>query len=75
MLGLKGKDTSVTITKVGGEEKTMKTKEYRVPVNTLDNNGNYSVKAIGIPSIGDDITAVQTSKLADLLCVPNEKIH
>ena len=30
VLGLKGKDTSVTITKVGGEEETMKTKEYRV---------------------------------------------
>lgn len=27
------------------------------------------------PSIGDDITAVQTLKLADLLCVSNEKIH
>lgn len=75
VLGLKGKDTSVTITKVGGEEETMKTKEYRVPVNSLDDTPKYSVKAIGIPSIGDDITAVQTSKLADLLCVPNEKIH
>ncbi|XP_068745150.1 uncharacterized protein [Montipora capricornis] len=75
VLGLKGKDTSVTITKVGGEEETMKTKEYRVPVNSLDDTRKYSVKAIGIPSIGDDITAVQTSKLADLLCVPNEKIH
>ena len=75
VLGLKGKDTSVTITKVGGEEETMKTKEYRVPVNSLDDTRKYSVKAIGIPCIGDDITAVQTSKLADLLCVPNEKIH
>ena len=75
LLGLKGKDTSVTITKVGGEEEVMKTKEYRIPVNALDDTRKYSVKAIGIPSIGDDITAVQTSKLADLLCVPKEKIH
>ena len=30
---------------------------------------------IGISSIGDDITALQTSKLADFLCVPEEKIH
>ena len=29
-LGLNRKDTSVTITKVGGEEETIKTKEYKV---------------------------------------------
>ncbi|PFX31032.1 hypothetical protein AWC38_SpisGene4124 [Stylophora pistillata] len=75
VLGLKGRDTSVTITKVGGGEETIKTKEYRVPVNALDDTRKYSVKAIIFPSIGDDVTAVQTSKLADLLCVPNEKIH
>ena len=75
LLGLKGKDTSVTITKVGGEEEVMKTEEYQIPVNALDDTWKYSVKAIGIPSIGDDITAVQTLKLADLLCVPKEKIH
>ncbi|PFX16886.1 hypothetical protein AWC38_SpisGene18824 [Stylophora pistillata] len=67
VLGLKGRDTSVTITEVGGEEETIKTKEYRVPVNALDDTRKYSVKAIGIPNIGDDVTAVQTSKLADLL--------
>ena len=75
LLGLKGKDTSVTITKVGGEEEVMKMEEYRIPVNVLDNTRKYSVKAIGTLSIGDDITAVQTSKLADILCVPKEKIH
>ena len=47
--------------------------EYRIPVNVLDNTRIYSVKAIGTLSIGDDITAVQTSKLPDLLCVPKEK--
>ena len=49
VLGLKGRDTSVTITKVGGGEETIKTKEYRVPVNALDDTRKYSVKAIGIP--------------------------
>ena len=53
----------------------MKTKGYRVIVNALDDTQKYSVKAIGIPSIGHDITAVYTSKLAGLLCVPKEKIH
>ena len=64
---------SVTTTKVRGEEEIMKTKEYRVRVNALGDSWKYSVKAIGIPSIGDDITAVQQSMLADLLCVPKEK--
>ena len=30
LLGLKGRDTSVTIAKVGGEEETIRTKEYGV---------------------------------------------
>ena len=33
------------------------------------------MKGITVSSIGDDITAVQTSKLADFHCVPQEKIH
>ena len=75
VLGLKGRDTSVTITKLGGKEERTKTKDYRVPVNALDDTRKYSVRVIGIPSIGDDITAVRKSKLAGLLCVPNEKIQ
>lgn len=39
--GLKRKDTSVTITKVGGEEETIKTKMYRVPVNQGYRNPKY----------------------------------
>ena len=37
-LGLKGKDVSVTVTKVGGEEETMKTKEYRVQLICFGDN-------------------------------------
>ena len=36
IFGLKGKDISITITKVGGEEETMKTKEYKVQVASID---------------------------------------
>ena len=45
----------MTVTKVDGEEETTKTKEYRVPVNSLDNSFKHSIKAIGNPSISDDI--------------------
>ena len=44
-LGLKGKDTAVTITKVGGEEETIKTKVYKVSVSSPDNTRMLSIKA------------------------------
>ena len=34
-LGLKARETSITITKVGGDEETITTKVYKVPVCTL----------------------------------------
>lgn len=70
-LGLKGKDVSVTITKVGGEEETMKTKEYKVQLICIDDNKRYTVKAISIDSISDEIPKVKTSHLPELLGLPN----
>ena len=74
-LGLKGKDVSITITKVGGEDETMKTKEYNVQLTCIDNNKHFTVKAIGIHSISDEIPAVKTSHLPQVLGVPNTKFH
>ena len=50
-LGQNRKDTSVTITKVGGEEETIKTKEYKVQLASIDNDKGFTVKAIRIPTI------------------------
>lgn len=50
-LGLNRKDTSVTITKVGGEEETIKTKEYKVQLASIDNDKRFTVKAFRIPTI------------------------
>ena len=58
-LGLKGKDVSVTVTKVGDEEETMKTKEYRVQLICVDDNKRYTVNAIGIDNISDEIPKVK----------------
>ena len=66
-LGLKGKDVSVTVTKVGDEEETMKTKEYRVQLICIDDNKRYTVNAIGIDNISDEIPKVKTSHLPELL--------
>ena len=74
MLGLKGKDMSVTITKVGGEEETIKTKVYKVPVSSPDKAQMFSIKAISIPSISEDVSAVQVKPMTRLLGLESEKI-
>ena len=74
-LGLKGKDTSMTISKVGGDEEFMQTKVYRVPVESLDDDRRYSIKAIGMPSISKEVTAVQMSEITELLGLKNEKLR
>ena len=74
-LGLKGKDTSVTITKVGGDEEFMQTKVYRVPVESSDDGRRYSISAIGIPSISEEVTAVQMPQITELLGLKNEKLR
>ena len=74
-LGLKGKDASVTITKVGGEEETLKTKQYTIQLTSIDDNKRFTVKAIGIPTISDEITTINTSHLPELLGLPDAKFH
>ena len=71
ILGLKGKDVSVTVTKVGDEEETMKTKEYRVQLICVDDNKRYTVNAIGIDNISDEIPKAKTSHLPELLGLQN----
>ena len=74
-LGLKGKDTAVTIKTVGGDEEFMQTKVYRVPIESLDDGTSYSIKAIGISSISEEVTAVQMSQITELLELKNEKLR
>ncbi|XP_020622981.1 uncharacterized protein LOC110060533 [Orbicella faveolata] len=74
-LGLKGKDVSITITKVGGEEESMKTKEYKIQLTCIDTGKRFTVKAIGIQSISDEIPTVKTSHLPELLGLPNTRFR
>lgn len=67
--GLQEKDTSVTITKVGGEEEILQNKVYFVPVESLDDGRRYSIKAFGIPSISEEVSAVQLSQITAILAV------
>jgi len=74
-LGLKGRDTSITIRKVGGDEETITTKVYKVPVWIPDRGNTSSVKAIGITHISDDATPVQIRPVAKQLGIENEKVR
>ena len=67
-LGLNSKDVSVT--KVGDEEETMKTKEYRVQLICIDNK-RYTVNVKGIANIRNEIPKVKTSHLTELLGLQN----
>ena len=66
-LGLKGKDVSIAITKIGDKDKTMKTKEYNVQLTCIDTNKHCTVKAIVIHCISDKILAVKTLHLPEVL--------
>ena len=73
-LGLEGKNISITITKVGGEEE-MKTKAFKVHVTSLDNDRKFLIKAIGIPTISDDIVPIKTKEIGGHLGLTKEKLH
>ena len=75
ILGLEGKCVSVTITKVGGEEEEMTTKVFKVQVTSLVNQKTFTVKAIGIPCISDDVVDVKTREIAECLCLKKGDIY
>ena len=75
LLKLKGRDTSVTISKVGGEEETIRTKDYRVPVSSGDDYKKYSITAIGIPNISDDVAPAPITQITELLGLSSERIR
>ena len=73
-LKLKGKDASVTITKVGGEDEEIHTKLYKVPLLSLDNNSVHHITAIGIPSISDSVASVNIAQISEKLGLKRGKI-
>ena len=74
-LGLNGQDVAVTITKVDGEEETLKTKKYTVTVSLVNESRQYSVKAIRIPVISDYIRAVNTARLPEMFGLQTDKFR
>ena len=72
-LVLKGRDISVNITKVGGEQEKINTKVYKVPVTAIDNQKRHSLRAIGIPSISDEIASIHVARTIERFGLSNEK--
>ena len=72
-LGLKGNESAVT--KVGGEEETIRTKVFKVPVSLSDNAETFSITVIGIPGISEEVSAVQFKPIGKLLGLENQRIR
>ncbi|CAB4032034.1 E3 ubiquitin- ligase UBR7, partial [Paramuricea clavata] len=74
-LDLKGKDVSITIRKVGGEEEVLATKVYQVPITSLESGAKFTVKAVGIPHISDDISNINIDEMVKGIGIPEVKIY
>ena len=74
-LGLKGRDFSVNIVKVGGEEESIHTKSYRVPVSSIGDTKKYSVTSIGIPCISEDVEGIHISSITEKLGLPKDQVR
>ncbi|XP_022799862.1 uncharacterized protein LOC111337764 [Stylophora pistillata] len=73
-LGLDGKEVTITITKIGGEEEQTRTREFKVQVTSLVNKRSFVVKAVGIPQISDDIAGISKENAAKASLLTKEKI-
>jgi predicted aspartyl protease len=74
-LGLKGKDITMTIGKVGGEEEQLDTKVYEVRIRSLENRATHVIKAIGIPSISSDTSTVNFDEMAKAFGISKNQIR
>ena len=73
-LGIKGKDVTVTIAKVGSEEEELETKVYEVRIRSLESRITHVIKAIGIPSINSTVN-VDTDRIAEAFGISKESLQ
>ena len=72
-LAFKG-NTTVTLTKVGVEEETIKTKVYKVPASSPESTEMLSIRAVGILCIREEVTAIQPKPITKFLGQEHKKI-
>ena len=64
-LGLRGRDISLSVTKLGNKTETINSKEYVVPLKDRDGN-LWSITAYGISEITSPVGKVDVSKVVNL---------
>ena len=55
------------MTTVGGKEEELKTKMYEVLITSKENNSLFSVDAVGIPCISDEVSEVEVEAIESYL--------
>ena len=63
-MNLNGRDVTVIIGKVGGEEEQKKTNLFCIHVRSPERNSVHTVMAVGIPCISEDISEITLRDLA-----------
>ena len=74
-LRLNGRYITVNIVKVGGDEEEIQTKIYEVAVSGMNDSKKYVIKAVGIPSISEEIKGVRVSELAEQFDLPRGSVR
>ena len=60
---------------MGGEEEVLATKLYQVPITSLESGAKFTVKAVEIPHISDDISNINIGEMAKEIAIPEVKIY
>ena len=51
------------------------TKVYQVPITSLESGAKFTVKAVGIPQISDDISKIDVDNVAKVIGTTETKIY
>ena len=70
-----GKPVKTVITKVGGAEEELDTKLYKVPMCKGGGQFVQMIKALGIPQISEETSAIDVSKIARFFDLPAGELH
>nr|XP_054775091.1 uncharacterized protein LOC129283281 [Lytechinus pictus] len=74
-MNLKGSNINITITKVGGEQEQMETKQYQIKVRSLSTNAIHSLAAVALPCISENIAQVKMNEISKQFNLKSEDLR
>nr|XP_054773989.1 transient-receptor-potential-like protein [Lytechinus pictus] len=74
-MNLKGSNINITITKVGGEQEQMETKQYQIKVRSLSTNAIHSLAAVALPCISENIAQVNMNEVSKQFNLKSEDLR